>query len=32
VVRPDKQQAQLLDRLGIEVPSRLRPRVPAAEM
>jgi transposase len=28
VVRPDRQQAQLLDRLGVDLPSRLRPRIP----
>ena len=28
VVRPDKQQAQLLERLGVDLPSRLRPRLP----
>ena len=29
VVRPDKAQAALLDRLGLELPRRLRPPLPA---
>ena len=28
VVRPDKAQAMLLDRLGLELPLRLRPSLP----
>jgi hypothetical protein len=28
VVRPDKAQAALLDRLGLELPRRLRPSLP----
>jgi transposase len=32
VVRPDRSQAMLLDRLGLRLPERLRPRFPGAKM
>jgi transposase len=32
VVRPDKAQALLLDRLGLRLPERLRPRLPVDKM
>jgi len=32
VVRPDKAQAALLDRLGLSLPERLRPPAPLREM
>jgi transposase len=32
VVRPDRSQAMLLDRLGLRLPERLRPRFPGAQL